>query len=278
MVTAPEAGSMAALTCRFFTPTPPRSAVSSWKWVAKRVGQPTASMRCSEMAQARAMPSQVLVPRPSSSTMTREAALAPLRMAALSSISAMKVDTPRAWLSPAPTRAKMASRTGITARAQGTQLPTWARSTAMPTWRMKVDLPPMLGPVMSWNQDSPRTMRQSLGTKSTPSCSSTQGCRQASSTSSAPSRGSMTGRTYGLGAEAATSAKLASTSSSASTPRTPSHTGQKVAATDTTCATSAAWRLSYSQDSACSRSAAALSGLLVNLMPSLRVSSSRYLA
>ncbi len=32
-------------------------------------------------------------------------------------------------------------------------LPICAISTARPTWRMKVDLPPMLGPVMMWNQD-----------------------------------------------------------------------------------------------------------------------------
>lgn len=45
-----------------------------------------------------------------------------------------------------------------------------------------------------------------------------------------------------------------------------------------TCATRVDWRESYSDASACSRSAAALSALLVNLRPSLRVSSSRYRA
>ncbi len=56
---------------------PTCSAVSSWKCVAKSVGQPSADMRCSLMAQARPKPSYVLVPRPSSSMMTSERALAP---------------------------------------------------------------------------------------------------------------------------------------------------------------------------------------------------------
>jgi hypothetical protein len=55
------------------------------------------------------------------------------RMAAVSSISAMKVDTPRVWQSPAPTRAKMQSRTAMRAESHGTQHPTWASSTFTPT-------------------------------------------------------------------------------------------------------------------------------------------------
>lgn len=46
------------------------------------------------------------------------------RMAAVSSISAMNVDTPRCWQSPAPTRAKMASRTAMRAESHGTKQPT----------------------------------------------------------------------------------------------------------------------------------------------------------
>ena len=53
------------------------SAVSSWKCVAKSVGQPISRMRCSEIAHARPKPSYVLVPRPSSSMITRLRALAP---------------------------------------------------------------------------------------------------------------------------------------------------------------------------------------------------------
>ena len=47
-----------------------------------------------------------------------------LRMEAVSSISAMKVLTPFCWQSPAPTRAKIASRTEIRAESQGTKQPT----------------------------------------------------------------------------------------------------------------------------------------------------------
>jgi hypothetical protein len=50
--------------------------------------------------------------------------LAPRRMAPVSSISAMKVLTPRCWQSPAPTRAKMASRGAMRALSAGTKQPT----------------------------------------------------------------------------------------------------------------------------------------------------------
>ena len=64
---------------------------------------------------------------------TKSAERETLRMAAVSSISAMKVETPRSWQSPAPTRAKMQSRTATSAASQGTKLPTCAISTATPT-------------------------------------------------------------------------------------------------------------------------------------------------
>lgn len=54
-------------------------------------------------------------------------------MAAVSSISAMKVEMPRSWQSPAPTRAKMQSRTAMRACSHATKQPTWAISTATPT-------------------------------------------------------------------------------------------------------------------------------------------------
>ena len=44
------------------------------------------------------------------------------------------------------------------------------------TWRMNVDLPPMLGPVMSWNQEVPLISLQSFLMKSTLSWASTHGC------------------------------------------------------------------------------------------------------
>jgi hypothetical protein len=50
-------------------------------------------------------PSKVAVPRPISSSTTRLLDVAPFRMCAVSCISTMKVDWPRAMLSEAPTRA-----------------------------------------------------------------------------------------------------------------------------------------------------------------------------
>ena len=51
----------------------PASAVSSWKWVAKMVRQRVRSCSASSAAQAMASPSQVAVPRPTSSSTTRDA-------------------------------------------------------------------------------------------------------------------------------------------------------------------------------------------------------------
>jgi len=67
---------------------------------------------------------------------TRLSEVAALRMAEVSSISAMKVETPRIWQSPAPTRAKIASLMLISAPRAGTNIPTCARRTATPTCRM----------------------------------------------------------------------------------------------------------------------------------------------
>jgi len=57
-------------------------------------------------------------------------------MVAVSSISAMNVETPRAWQSPAPTRARMASTTESSHASHGTNEPTCASSTETPTARM----------------------------------------------------------------------------------------------------------------------------------------------
>merc|ERR1711975_22244 len=62
------------------------------------------SARCRAMAQAMPKPSDVDVPRPSSSTITSDRSVAVLRMLAASSISAMKVEIPRSCVSDAPTR------------------------------------------------------------------------------------------------------------------------------------------------------------------------------
>ena len=56
-------------------------------------------------------------------------------MLAVSFISTMKVDSPPARLSEAPTRVKMRSTTPISARAAGTKLPIWASSAISATCR-----------------------------------------------------------------------------------------------------------------------------------------------
>uniref|UniRef100_A0A0A9FCA3 MUS1 n=1 Tax=Arundo donax TaxID=35708 RepID=A0A0A9FCA3_ARUDO len=106
------------------------------------------STRCSQIAHARPNPSYVEVPRPSSSIIIRDLSEAPFKMDAVSSISCIKVDTPRSWQSPAPTRAKIQSLTLTLARSHGTKEPTCAIKTFTPTCLIKVDFPPMFGPVM----------------------------------------------------------------------------------------------------------------------------------
>lgn len=66
--------------------------------------------------------------------LTTHLLLAPLRMAPVSNISAMKVLTPLCWQSPAPTRAKIASRGAIRALSAGMKQPTWVMSTRQPTY------------------------------------------------------------------------------------------------------------------------------------------------
>ena len=119
-----DAWSIFAWTWKFATPPGPFRDVSSWKCVANRHGALTSLTMCSLMAHARPKPSYVLVPRPSSSMMMSDLGVAALRIAAVSSISAMNVEMPRIWQSPAPTRAKMASRIAIFAEAHGTNDPT----------------------------------------------------------------------------------------------------------------------------------------------------------
>ena len=75
------------------------------------------------MAHARPKPSYVDVPRPSSSMITSDLGVAFLTIDDVSSISAMNVDTPRDWTSPAPTRASTASTGEISASSHGTKQP-----------------------------------------------------------------------------------------------------------------------------------------------------------
>jgi len=131
-----------------------------------------------------------------------------LRMDAVSSISAMNVDTPLSCESPAPIRARIASQSGISAVSQGTKQPTWARRIIMPIWRMYVDLPPMLAPVMIWNSDWPRRISTSLAIKVTSGCTSRQAWRALLSTRSPVPIACSVGRTNGVGAWTDTTAKL----------------------------------------------------------------------
>mmetsp|Transcript_23022 Transcript_23022/g.57191 ORF Transcript_23022/g.57191 Transcript_23022/m.57191 type:complete len:263 (+) Transcript_23022:447-1235(+) len=144
------ATSVMAVTWRLRTmwvPTSRCKAVSSWKWVAKRHAARIFVAMCSAMAKASPKPSYVDVPRPSSSMMTRDEAVARRMMAAVSSISDMNVETPSIWLSPAPTLARIQSVTGMLARVAGTKPPMCASKQITPTCRIYVLLPPMLGPV-----------------------------------------------------------------------------------------------------------------------------------
>ncbi len=87
------------------------------------------------IAQASESPSNVAVPRPTSSSTMSELAVALCRMFAVSCISTMKVDSPRARLSEAPTRVKIRSKTPRRARAAGTKLPAWLSRTMSATCR-----------------------------------------------------------------------------------------------------------------------------------------------
>ncbi len=78
----------------------------------------------------------MLVPRPISSRISRESAVAFLRMFATSFISTMKVLCPLARSSDAPTLVKMRSTTPIRASDAGTMLPICAMSTMSAVWRI----------------------------------------------------------------------------------------------------------------------------------------------
>ena len=123
-------------------------------------------------------PSKVAVPRPISSRMTRERGPAQFKIAAVSTISTMKVERPRARSSEAPTRENSRSTTPIRARSAGTYDPACASSTISAFWRKNVDLPAIFGPVTTAIRPPERS--QSLGAKALPcACSdaSTTGCR-----------------------------------------------------------------------------------------------------
>ena len=87
---------------------------------------------------------------------------------AVSSISTMKVDSPREMLSVAPTRVNILSKYPKRADCAGTNEPVWAMSTIRATCRSRADFPAMFGPVSTiiWVSLLSRVM--SLGTYSSP--------------------------------------------------------------------------------------------------------------
>ena len=111
------------------------------------------------------------VPRPISSRITKLRGVAWVRIAAVSTISTMKVERPRARSSPAPTRLNRRSTTPSCARAAGTiaaRLRQHApaarsgagRSTCRPCW----------GRSISHSRSLAAPSAQSLGTKRSPAC------------------------------------------------------------------------------------------------------------
>ena len=94
------------------------------------------SAQYSSTARAIAIPSKVEVPRPISSRIRSDAAVACLRIEAISLISTMKVDWPEARSSDAPMRVKTLSTMPIVALFAGTKEPICAISTMSAVWRM----------------------------------------------------------------------------------------------------------------------------------------------
>ena len=88
------------------------------------------------------------MPRPNSSKSIRERPLILLRIEAASLISTMKVDSPEAMLSLAPTRVNILSTIPILADSAGTNDPICAIITMRAVWRSNADFPLMFGPVI----------------------------------------------------------------------------------------------------------------------------------
>ena len=82
------------------------------------------------------MPSKVEVPRPISSRISRDWAVACFRMEAVSLISTMKVDWPEARSSDAPIRVNTRSTMPTVADFAGTKEPICAMRTIKAVWRM----------------------------------------------------------------------------------------------------------------------------------------------
>ncbi len=94
-------------------------------------------------------PSNVLVPLPISSSIIRLFLVAFLRILATSVISTINVLWPLARSSEAPTLVKILSAIPIFALSAGTNEPICAINTINAVWRIYVDLPAILGPVIT---------------------------------------------------------------------------------------------------------------------------------
>ena len=127
------------------------------------------------------MPSYVEVPRPISSRSTREREERLCSIMDVSSISTMKVDSPREMLSEAPTLVKSLSQYPIRASDAGTKEPICAISTIRAVCLRSADLPAMFGPVRIMICCDLLSSMISLGTNSSPAGMrvSITGCRPA---------------------------------------------------------------------------------------------------
>ena len=88
---------------------------------------------CSATARAMLTPSNVEVPRPTSSRITRLSGVAFRSISDTSLISTMNVDCPAVRSSEAPTRVNILSTTDIFAESAGTKLPICAINTMRAT-------------------------------------------------------------------------------------------------------------------------------------------------
>ena len=140
---------------------------------------------------------------------TRLFSVALCRILAVSVISTMKVDKPLARSSEEPIRVKIRSTSDKPTLSAGTKAPQCAKTTMSAFCRMYVDLPPMLGPVIS-NMRLCSLSRVLLAINGLSLTCSTTGCRpfEISSCASALNEGRLRDRA------SARSAKQASTSRS----------------------------------------------------------------
>src|SRR6056300_907794 len=99
--------------------------------------------------------------------MTKARSSAWFKIAAVSTISTIKVDRPRAKSSDAPTRLNNWLTNPICANGAGTNEPAWAKSAINAFCRKNVDLPAMFGPVKS--QILPSSKSQSFAINGLPS-------------------------------------------------------------------------------------------------------------